>query len=327
MNAPVPMPATSAATGPERLELRVRALVWEAPGVLSLELASPDGVPLPPFEPGAHVDLLLPDGTLRQYSLCGDPADRHVYRLGIRAVAGGWSSGYVHRKLRPGDLVTVSLPRNNFPLVEAARYLFIAGGIGVTPFLPMMRVLRAQGRPFTLLYCNRSSREAPFRAEIAALGGEVAWHGSAEGTRLDVAARLAAVDDETVVYCCGPERLMTAVEEATTGFADGRVHFEWFAPRARPADETSGGFEVVCERSGLTVPVPPDRSIRHVLADAGIEVPCSCEQGICGTCEVRVIEGEIDHRDSILSAAERAAGDTMMTCVSRARGPRLVLDI
>jgi tetrachlorobenzoquinone reductase len=309
------------------LQVRLRALIWEAPGVLSLELAAPDNSPLPPFEPGSHIDLTLPNGTLRQYSLCGDPNDTSHYRLGIRAVSGGLSSSFVHGKLRPGELLTVSVPRNNFSLVDAPRYIFVAGGIGVTPLIPMMREAGARSRPWTLLYCNRRSEDAPFLAEIKALGGEISLHASEAGTRLDVAKRLGTVQKETVVYCCGPERLMTAVEEATAAWPEGSIHFEWFTPRSRPADETSGSFEVVCEQSGLTLTVPPDKSIMAVLSEAGIEVPRSCEQGICGTCETRIISGEADHRDSILSSSERAANQSMMICVSRAKGTRLVLDI
>lgn len=311
----------------QTMQVRLRALVWEAPGVVSLELTAPDGGKLPAFEPGAHIDLQLPDGTMRQYSLSGDHNDTSHYRLSIRSVAGGLSSGFVHKKLRPGELLTISAPRNNFPLVDAPRYIFVAGGIGVTPLISMMREAAAKSRPWTLLYCNRRDEDAPFLAEIRTLGGEISMHSSEAGTRLDVVLRLSAVQPDTVVYCCGPEKLMTAVEEATTGWPDETVHFEWFTPRSRPADETSGSFEIICQQSGITLTVPPDKSILAVLSEGGIEVPRSCEQGICGTCETRVISGEVDHRDSILSTSERAANTTMMTCVSRALSSRLVLDI
>ena len=185
--------------GEQTLEVRVRALVWEAPGVLSLELTAPDGGALPPFEPGAHIDLKLPDGTLRQYSLCGDPNDLSHYRLGIRAISGGMSSSYVHRKLRPGDVVTVSTPRNNFPLVEAKHYIFVAGGIGVTPFIPMMREASAKKRSWTLLYCNKRNEDAPFLTEIKKLGGELSLHSSEAGTRLDVAQRFATVEKDAAI--------------------------------------------------------------------------------------------------------------------------------
>lgn len=320
-------PPLALAAHEQILQVRVRALIWEAPGVLSLQLAAPDGSALPPFAPGAHIDLTLPDGTLRQYSLCGDPGDTSSYRIGVRAVSGGLSSGFVHRKLRPGELLTISAPRNNFPLVDSVSYIFIAGGIGITPLIPMMRQASKKRRRWTLLYCNRRTEDAPFLAEIKRLGGEISLHASEAGTRLDAAQRLATMQDNTMVYCCGPERLMTAVQQATAAWPDGSVHFEWFTPRSRPADETSGAFEVVCLRSGVTLTVSPDRSVLAALREAGIELPSSCEQGICGTCEVRVTSGEVDHRDSILSTAEQAASQTMMVCVSRARSPRLVLDI
>ena len=265
--------------------MRLRALVWEAPGVLSLELTAPDGSALPPFEAGSHIDLTLPNGTLRQYSLCGDPNDTSHYRLGISAISGGASWGYVHRKLRSGDPLTVSSPRNNFPLVGAKHYIFVAGGIGVTPFIPMMREASHKGRSWTLLYCNNRNEDAPFLAEIKTLGGELSLHSSEAGTRLDVTQRLGAVQKDTAVYCCGPEKLVKAVEEATAAWPGGTVHFEWCAPRSPPADEARGSFEVVCQHSGLTLTVSAEKSILEVLSEAGIDVPRSCEQGICGTCE------------------------------------------
>jgi ferredoxin-NADP reductase len=320
-------PAASESAAERKLRVRLRALVWEAPGVLALELSTPDGRPLPPFEPGSHVDLTLPNGTMRQYSLCGDPADTSHYRLGVRGIGSGQSSGFIHRELRPGALLTISVPRNNFPLVDAGRYIFIAGGIGITPLIPMLRKASASGRPWTLLYCNRREDAAPFLTEIRSLGGDVVLHSSESGTRLDPAQRLAQVQQDTMIYCCGPERLMIAVEAATQDWPPGSVRFEWFRPRSRPSDEPSDSFEVVCQASGVTVTVPADKSILDALFEAGLDVPSSCQQGICGTCETRVISGEIEHRDSILSDSERAANQTMMICVSRARGRRLVLDL
>lgn len=322
-----PSIVSASCSGEKTIQVRVRGLVWEAPDVLSLELATSDGAALPPFEPGAHIDLKLPNGALRQYSLCGDPHDTSHYRLGIRAISGGLSSSYVHHKLRPGALVTVSSPRNNFPLVQAKRYIFVAGGIGITPLIPMMREASAQSRSWTLLYCNRRNEDAPFIDEIKKIGGELSLHSSEAGTRLDVARRLAKVEANAVMYCCGPERLMTAVEVATAAWPEGSVHFEWFAPRSRFDGDSSEKFQVECQASGKIVTVPPDKSILEVLGENGIEVPRSCEQGICGTCEVGVVSGDVDHRDSILSPAERAANLTMMICVSRCRGARLVLDV
>lgn len=320
-------PTAPGSAAPRQLKVRLRALVWQAPGVLALELSALDGRPLPAFEPGAHVDLTLPDGTTRQYSLCGDPADVSHYRLGVREVGGGRSSGFIHRELRPGAVLTIGMPRNNFALVDAARYIFIAGGIGITPLLPMMHRASARGRPFTLLYCNRREDAAPFLTEIRSLGGDVVLHCSESGTRLDPAQRLAQVQPATLIYCCGPEPLMTAVQAATQGWPPGSVRFEWFRPRRSPSDEPGDSFEVVCQASGVTVTVPADKSVLDALFEAGLEVPSSCQQGICGTCETRVICGEVDHRDSILSDGERAANQSMMICVSRSRGRRLVLDL
>jgi ferredoxin-NADP reductase len=309
------------------LDVRLRRLSWEAEGVLALEFAATDGADLPPFEPGAHVDLHLGDGMLRQYSLCGDPAERKFYRIGVREIDAGHVSRHIHRNLRPGVLLQMSRPRNNFEFAASKHYLFIAGGIGVTPLLPMMRAATGAGAAWTLLFCARSIEQAPFLEETKAYGGEVSVHASQAGTRLDVTQCLAEVKPDTMIYCCGPESLMTAVETASAHWPEGTVRFEWFAPRARPEDEISGGFRVVCARSGLSLDVMPKQSILQVLTDAGIEVARSCEQGICGTCEVRVLEGEVDHRDSILSAAERASNEVMMTCVSRSRGASLVLDV
>jgi ferredoxin-NADP reductase len=320
----LPQASTAAATG--RRSLRVKRMAWEAPGVVSLELVAPDGAALPAWEPGAHLDLHLPGAPVRQYSLCGDPAQRAGWRVAVREVAGGRVSGLVHKALRPGALIEAEGPRNNFPLAPAPRYLFIAGGIGITPILPMLRAAKQAGAQATLLFCARSAADAPFLDEARA-SAEVIAHCTDDGTRLDVAARLAQPEPDTLVYCCGPERLMTAVEQAAAAWPEGSIRFEWFAPRSRPEGEGAGAFDLVCAQSGLTLKVAPGVSVLQALRDAGLDRPSSCEQGVCGTCECRVLEGEVDHRDSILSASERAANDVMMTCVSRAKGALLVLDI
>ncbi|MGG5817729.1 PDR/VanB family oxidoreductase [Falsiroseomonas sp. HW251] len=309
-----------------RRPLRVKRMTWEAPGVVSLDFVALDGAALPAWEAGAHLDLHLPGAPVRQYSLCGDPDDRTTWRIAVREVAGGRVSGLVHKALRVGALVEAEGPRNNFHLSPSPRYLFIAGGIGITPILPMLRAAQRAGAQATLLFCAKRTEEAPFLDTARGLA-DVTTHCSAEGTRLDVAARLAEVQPGTMVYCCGPEALMTAVEAAAARWPEGSVRFEWFQPKSRPEGEQDGGFDVVCARSGQTVRVDADTSVLAALRDAGLDLVSSCEQGVCGTCECRVLEGEVDHRDSILSASERAANDVMMACVSRAKGARLVLDI
>lgn len=323
---PLAQAAPRAAERAQKLAVRLRSLVWESPDVVSLDLVRVDRAPLSQFEPGAHIDLYLPGEVVRQYSLCSNPSDASHYRIAIRDV-GGVSSHFAHRKVRPGELLTISTPRNNFPLVDADSYIFVAGGIGITPLLPMIWKASASGRKWTLRYCHRLGQDAPFLSEIVNSFGEIVLHSTESGTRLDVEAEFKAVRENTLVYCCGPESLMTAVEDATRHWPESSVHFEWFAPRSNQLDGDADSFEVVCEASDVTLQVPSEKTILAVLNEAGINVPCSCQQGICGTCEVRVLAGEVDHRDSILSSAERAANATMMTCVSRARGPRLVLDI
>ncbi len=307
--------------------LRLHRLTWEGPGVLALDLTDPDGGMLPGFAPGAHIDLHLPDGLVRQYSLCGDPAVQGSWRIAVREVGGGRASGFIHRALRPGALLRAAGPRNTFPLLPAPHYLFLAGGIGITPLLPMLRAARDAGATRTLWFCARSTAEAPLLAEARACAGTLCVHAAAEGTRLDVAAALAVPRPDTLLYCCGPAPLMLAVEQATRHWPAGSVRFEWFVPRPQDAAGAAGSFEVACARAGLTCSVPAGRSVLDTLLAAGLDLPFSCTQGVCGSCETRVLEGAVDHRDSILSEAERAANASMMICVSHARGPRLVLDL
>jgi len=308
--------------------LRVHRLDRITPQVRLVELRDPSGRGLPPTEPGAHIDLHLPDGTVRSYSLCGDPADRHAYRIAVLNVPGGRGSGFIHGELEPGTDLTISPPRNNFRFDDAARYLFIAGGIGITPLLPMVRRAAERGADWALHYCVRNAAAAPFLDDLRALPhGRVDLHAADDGQRLAVDELLASTPVAAPVYCCGPKRLMEAVAAAAR--PDQDVRFEWFTPRPEPArqDLADNSFDVVCARSGVTVTVPAGTSILDALYAAGVEVDSSCEQGICGTCETTVLEGEPDHRDSVLSDAEHAAGKTMMLCVSRAHSAILVLDV
>ncbi|MFD5903706.1 PDR/VanB family oxidoreductase [Streptomyces microflavus] len=309
------------ATAIRRLIVTERVPV--ADGVVQLRL---EGTALPRWQPGAHLDLVLPSGLVRQYSLCGDPDDPGTYTVATRLVEGGrGGSREVHEQLREGAEIEVRGPRNRFPLVEAEAYVFVAGGIGITPVLPMLRSLAARGANWRLLYGGRSRGSMPFLDEIEKLGaegGRVTVVAQDEAGHPDTAAALADIAPGTAVYCCGPEPLMDAV---TAALPEGcTLHLERFsAASADVAD--SGAFEVELHRSGRTVQVAAGQSVLAAVRAELPHVAYSCEQGFCGTCQQRVLEGEIDHRDELLTDDER--GDSMLICVSRCRGGRLVLDL
>jgi vanillate O-demethylase ferredoxin subunit len=313
----------------ERLHLRLHAIAFETAAVRLIDLRDPDGGALPPFQPGAHVDLKLNGGLGRSYSLVGDPADGSRYLLGVqRDPQSRGGSRYLHDRARVGELVEVSPPANTFPLAEdAAVSVFIAGGIGITPILPMLDRLAALGRPFVLYYGVRDRNTLPFRSRLAGRGDRVRTAFSREpgGRRLDIAAIVDAAPAEAELYCCGPRGMLDAFAKATAGRDPARIHVEHFSA-VEPA-AVDGGFEVVLARSGRSVAVPPGRTILEALNAAGIEPKCSCVQGVCGTCETRVLDGVPDHRDVILTPGERADGGTMMICVSGAKTARLVLDL
>ncbi|GHK02219.1 PDR/VanB family oxidoreductase [Streptomyces sp. NPDC003753] len=295
-----------------------------AEGVLALTLRHPLGEELPAWEPGAHVDVLLGPGLERQYSLCGDPADRRAWRIAVlREADGRGGSAHVHEQVREGDKVRVRGPRNHFPLHPSPRYRFIAGGIGITPILPMLAAAEAAGAEWTLLYGGRTRRSMAFTAELERYGDRVTVAPQDETGLLDLASVLDDVPDGTLVYCCGPGPLLDAVEERCPA---GTLRVERFQPKEQPAGD-DGEFEVVLAQSGRTLTVPPRVSILDTVRDAGVEVLFSCTEGTCGTCETDVLEGTPDHRDSVLTQEERESGETMMICVSRCRGGRLVLDL
>ncbi|MBD3010707.1 PDR/VanB family oxidoreductase [Streptomyces sp. 5-10] len=303
-----------------------------ASDVVALTLRHPAGRDLPAWEPGAHLDLVLDAGPTRQYSLCGDPADRASWRIAVlRAPAGRGGSARVHDTLTEGSTVRVRGPRNHFALRPAARYLFIAGGIGITPLLPMTAAAEAAGADWRLLYGGRTRASMAFADELAsAHGDKVRLVPQDEEGLLDLAPYLTApAGPGTLVYCCGPEPLLQAAEEACRDWPKGSLRTERFQPRTDDAGGESGSraFELVLTRSGLTLTVEPERSVLRTVEAAGVPVLYSCEEGTCGTCETDVVEGEVDHRDSVLTDEERASGETMMICVSRCRGPRLVLDL
>ena len=302
-----------------------------ADGVVTLALADPDGAELPEWTAGAHVDLVLGDGLVRQYSLCGSTSNRSEWVIGVLLdpdSRGG--SRFVHDELREGASVRVRGPRNHFPLAHSPRYQFIAGGIGITPLLPMIEAAEARGADWRLLYGGRERASMAFLDELERYGERVTVSPRAEREgRLDLRSVLAEPQEDTLVYCCGPEGLLEAVEEACQPWPADTLRIERFS--AKPLEEPAPGaletFEVECQRSGVTLTVPADRSIYEVVEEAGVDVLGSCMEGVCGTCECDLIEGEADHRDSVLSDAEKARGDVIMVCVSRSRSERLVLDI
>lgn len=321
--------STGSSTGPHPLVIAERR--EEAEGVVSLTLRHAQGAELPQWQPGAHIDLLLADGMERQYSLCGDPADRMAWRVAVlREPEGRGGSAYVHDRLLAGSTVRARGPRNNFPLRPAARYLFVAGGIGITPLLPMLRKAQADGAQWSLLYGGRRRASMAFAEELATRHGErVLLRPQDETGLLDLPGYLGAPREDTAVYCCGPGPLLDAVAQycAANGWPEPAM--ERFQPKEKEQEAGADNqpFEVVLARSGLTLTVPQDASVLDTVRAAGIEALYSCTEGTCGTCETEVLDGDPDHRDSLLTAVERAAGETMMICVSRCRGPRLVLDL
>jgi ferredoxin-NADP reductase len=312
-------------TEEQELDLLVRRMTWEAEGVLSVDLVDPAGKPLPGWAPGAHLDLHV-GGFVRQYSLCGDPEETGVYRIAVLdepASRGG--SRHVHTRLRPGERVRVAGPRNHFVLEPAASYVFVAGGIGITPILAMARRADRDGIPFRLVHGGRSRASMAFGCELAALtGGEVTLVPQDEQGHIDLDAALAGLPADALVYVCGPEPLLTAVQERCPR---EQLRLERFA--APVVERTGDGtaFEVECRRSGLTVTVDADTSVLDAVEAAGVSVPSSCRDGICGTCETRVLAGTPEHRDFLLSETEHSANATMMICVSRCASDRLVLDL
>ncbi|MGQ4405689.1 2Fe-2S iron-sulfur cluster-binding protein [Streptomyces hayashii] len=310
-----PMPAlaepVSGRPRSRALRLRVAAREPVADGVVRLRL---EGARLPRWEPGAHLDLVLPSGLVRQYSLCGDPLDATSYTVAVRLVRDGRGGSHeVHEQVREGTEVEVRGPRNRFPLVPASSYLFVAGGIGITPILPMLRSL-PEGVAWRLVYAGRTRASMPFLEELAAFGDDRVT--VVEG-RPDPDALPAGLPEDTTVYCCGPEGLMAAVRARWP-----QVRLERFAARAAGDGEP---FEVELRRTGRTLTVPSGSTLLAAVRSELPDTVYSCEQGFCGTCRQTVLAGEVDHRDELLTDAER--GDSMLICVSRARGERLVLDM
>jgi ferredoxin-NADP reductase len=324
-----PVGHTSAAGGGEGdFDLLVERKEILADGVARLTLRDPRGEAVPSWAPGAHLDLLLTPDLVRQYSLCGDPADRSSLQVAVlHEPAGRGGSVYVHEKLSVGRRVHARGPRNHFALVKSPRYLFIAGGVGITPIVPMITEADIRGADWRLVYGGRTRASMAFATELRERHGDRVDIRPQDRTGLlDLDKLLGAPRPDTVVYCCGPEPLLVAVEERCGAWPPGSLHVERFSPKTGAGDGPRDTFEVELAQSGRTLVVPPGKSILEVLEDAGEMVLSSCQEGTCGTCETAVLGGIPDHRDSVLTAEEQAAADTMMICVSRSASGRLVLD-
>ncbi|BBZ31240.1 ferredoxin (plasmid) [Mycolicibacterium madagascariense] len=299
------------------------------PEVVLLELSHPMGEALPEWAPGAHVDLVLPDAVTRQYSLCGDPANRSTYRVAVflEPQSRGGSS-YIHHSLRTGDQLGIRGPRNHFKFVPGKKVLFIAGGIGITPLIPMMAAATDAGIEWELHYGGRSRNTMAFRDELAARFGDhrTTFIPQDEAGLIDLAALLGSPDPDTVVYCCGPEPLLDAVEAKCATWPKGALHIERFTAKAVVGAQNEA-FEVELAVTGDVLSIPADRSILDVLDDHDVPVASSCRDGTCGSCETVVLNGQPDHRDSVLSEEEQASNETMLVCVSRSRSARLVLEL
>ncbi|MDV3123613.1 PDR/VanB family oxidoreductase [Mycobacterium sp. 21AC1] len=309
--------------------LQISALHRQAEGVLSLELRTVDGSPLPQWTPGAHIEVELAGGIVRHYSLCGSPGDNDVWRIAVlREPAGRGGSKLIHDTVRPGHVIAVRGPRNNFALVDAGSYLFVAGGIGITPILPMIREVTGRGKRWTLVYGGRTLQSMAFVDELSELpGGELHIMPQDEYGLLDLDHFLGSPSADTVVYCCGPGPLIDAVQQRCNNWPRGALHVERFTPSAPSTGTSDGAFEVQLAQSGKCLRVPADRTLLEVLEEAGYQIDNSCRAGICGTCELAVADGIPEHNDDVLSDDERESNEVILPCVSRSKTAVLVVDL
>ena len=319
---------------PATIEVRVTRKAQEAEAICSFELQAVDGRPLPAFSAGSHVDVHVPGGLVRQYSLCNDPGETHRYLIAVlKDAASRGGSVAMHERVHEGDRLTISAPKHHFALAhDAAEHLLLAGGIGITPLLCMAERLAVTGAPFTLHHATRSRARTAFVERIAAssFAAQVQHHfdDGDPAQRLDPAAVLAAPRPGCHLYVCGPQGFMDAVlgTARAAGWPEAQLHWEFFGA-APTASADDGGFEVQLASSGRVIMVARDQSVAQALEAAGVIVPTSCEQGVCGTCLTRVLEGVPDHRDLYLTPEEQAANDQFTPCCSRAKSARLVLDL
>jgi ferredoxin-NADP reductase len=312
-------------------DLVVQSYEVVAEDVVAVTLVHPQGETLPAWTPGVHIDLVLTPEITRQYSLCGSPADSDRFVVGIlNAPNSRGGSRHVHEAVSTGSVIRIRGPRNHFPLVASPRYVFIAGGIGVTPMIPMIAEAEAAGADWTLLYGGRSEASMAFIDQLRSYGDRVTLLPGNDVALMSVAldARIGTPQPDTLVYTCGPEGLLGAVEARCASWPAGSLHLERFAAKATEgAVDTE--FEVELARTGITITVPAGRSIFDAAQDHGVSVLGSCHEGVCGTCETVILgfDGEVDHRDSVLNDEEKSSNETMMICVSRCTSGRLTLDL
>jgi ferredoxin-NADP reductase len=310
------------------MQTRLRSIRWEAEGINSYTLEALDRSALPPFDPGAHVDVQLTPGLARSYSLVNDPAERHYYEIAVHhAIDGRGGSTHIHENWRVGQLLEVSAPKNNFPMEEDAPHtVLIAGGIGVTPMLPMIARLEALGRSWELHYVAASRSRAAYIDRIECYNqAEILFDGDNAGIRLDLKAICAAAPVDAHLYCCGPTGMLDAFVAINADRAPGHAHIEYFSAETELA--TDGGYTLDLRRSGKTVTVEAGETMLDALLSAGVDVGFACAEGVCGTCEVRVLEGIPDHRDHFLSEEDKRMNKAIMVCCSGAKTATLVLDL
>ncbi len=308
-------------------DMRLTAIAYAAKDTNLYEFRRTDGANLPGIEPGAHIDIHLPNGMMRQYSLVTADGNPAAYVVGIkrdRASRGG--SRYVHEYLGVAEILKIGGPRNHFPLIEDAPHsVLIAGGIGITPIWCMAQRLQKLGRSFELHYASRTRDEAAFLQELQKLPQAHVHIDAEAGGFLDLAPLVANAPAGSHFYCCGPAPMLAGYETVTKHVPAAQVHAEYFTAKEEAANE--GGYVVELRKSELEFAIPQGRTILQVLRDAGVDTPYSCESGVCGACEAKVISGDVDHRDNVLTETERKASKTMMICCSGSKSPRLVLDL
>lgn len=309
-------------------QIKVVKKCFPVDGVVELEFSSVQTTELPEWEPGAHFDLKLPNSLSRQYSLMRGKLNPKNWRIAVLVEKSGrGGSLFIQNSVIEGMELTAVGPRNHFPIAPATQYLFIAGGIGITALIPMIEYAELKGIPWKLEYLGKSLESMAYAEDLTEKYGEqIRLYPKEAGGRFDVEKSLSLVDQTVQVYACGPERLNIAIEQSMVDNLEN-LHVERFHPRELVLTEPDAEFTVYCQKSDIELVVPADESILMAADFEGIDVSGDCLEGTCGSCETRVFEGEVDHRDSVLSAQARAEGDTMMICISRAKGKRLVIDL